>query len=79
MLLVLGCAFISRSVPNGTAERRAEIKKGPLWTFNSEGANVYASILLLATFSLVVPTAFANLHLLGKGTLTRPDGYYSPE
>eukprot|EP01065_Artemidia_motanka_P035663 TRINITY_DN43564_c0_g1_i1.p1 TRINITY_DN43564_c0_g1~~TRINITY_DN43564_c0_g1_i1.p1 ORF type:complete len:620 (+),score=197.70 TRINITY_DN43564_c0_g1_i1:57-1862(+) len=63
MLLVLGCAFISRSVPNGTEERKREMERSALWTFNAESANVFASLLLLAAFALAVPTAYAQLHI----------------
>jgi len=34
---------------------------GSMWTFSPESANIYATVLLLSTFSLVIPTAFAKL------------------
>lgn len=63
MLLVLGCAFLSRSVQNGTEERKKELAKSAVWKFNAESANVFASLLLLSAFALAVPTAYAQLHV----------------
>jgi len=61
MLLVLGCAFLARSIPNGTEGRAKEIQHSVLWSFNAQSANVFASLLLLSTFCLVIPTAYAQL------------------
>jgi len=61
MLLVLGCSFLARSVPNGTEDRAKEIQQSALWSFNAQSANVFASLLLLSTFCLVIPTAYAQL------------------
>lgn len=63
MLLVLGCAFLSRSVQNGTEQRRKELAKSALWEFNAESANIFASLLLLSAFALAIPTAYAQLHI----------------
>eukprot|EP01063_Lacrimia_lanifica_P038770 TRINITY_DN8324_c0_g1_i1.p1 TRINITY_DN8324_c0_g1~~TRINITY_DN8324_c0_g1_i1.p1 ORF type:complete len:569 (+),score=252.34 TRINITY_DN8324_c0_g1_i1:70-1776(+) len=61
MLLVLGCAFIARSCKNGTEERRKELARSPRWSFNAESANLFASLLLLCSFALAIPTAYSQL------------------
>eukprot|EP00812_Abedinium_dasypus_P008795 NODE_252_length_1746_cov_479.193377.p1 GENE.NODE_252_length_1746_cov_479.193377~~NODE_252_length_1746_cov_479.193377.p1 ORF type:complete len:537 (+),score=181.75 NODE_252_length_1746_cov_479.193377:3-1613(+) len=58
MLLVLGCAFVARSISNGTEVRK---KETTVWSFNAQAANLFATLLLLSTFCLVIPTAFAQL------------------
>eukprot|EP00756_Hemistasia_phaeocysticola_P011802 Hpha_TRINITY_DN15143_c1_g3::TRINITY_DN15143_c1_g3_i1::g.127485::m.127485/K07300/chaA, CAX; Ca2+:H+ antiporter len=75
MLLVLGCAFLSRSVPNGTEERKREQARSALWTFNAESANVFASLLLLSAFALAIPTAYAQLHIVGGSPPDKKDIY----
>lgn len=67
MLLVLGCSFLARSMPNGTEVRAKEMKSSVLWSFNPQSANVFASLLLLSTFCLAIPTAYAQL-LAGAST-----------
>eukprot|EP01062_Namystynia_karyoxenos_P058650 TRINITY_DN50164_c0_g1_i1.p1 TRINITY_DN50164_c0_g1~~TRINITY_DN50164_c0_g1_i1.p1 ORF type:complete len:614 (+),score=173.09 TRINITY_DN50164_c0_g1_i1:75-1916(+) len=79
MLLVLGCAFIARSVPNGTEERRKEQQRSALWNFNAESANVFASLLLLAAFALAVPTAYAQLHVRRVAQELSPAEAATPE
>lgn len=61
MLLVLGCAFVARSIDN---PRRPAAQNGsPLWDFNADAANIMGGLLLLSSFTLAIPTAFAQLHL----------------
>eukprot|EP01063_Lacrimia_lanifica_P034169 TRINITY_DN6259_c0_g1_i1.p1 TRINITY_DN6259_c0_g1~~TRINITY_DN6259_c0_g1_i1.p1 ORF type:complete len:607 (+),score=259.42 TRINITY_DN6259_c0_g1_i1:85-1821(+) len=63
MLLVLGCAFLSRSIPNGTEQRKKELARSALWEFNAQAANVFASLLFLSSVALTIPTAYAQLHV----------------
>merc|ERR1712137_164092 len=54
-------------VSNGTEVRAKEMKSTVLWSFNQQSANVFASLLLLSTFCLAIPTAYAQL-LAGAST-----------
>lgn len=69
MLLVLGSALIARSFykPPGEEEGNSQVTytfvpKGQSKNF-LHGLGLYASLLLLAAFGLVVPTVFAQLHI----------------